>query len=445
MADATARGVGPAAGARPGEEQSMTSEKHLKARIRARMAKTGERYATARRHVVGAGPAPTREDAGYALRGGVHPESANIANVLHHHGYEVSEAMVLGIGGGLGAGYILWEWKQHDSKNLTIGFRHRWNYLDWTDRTLERLGVPFRTHRVGGAKTAARQLSEALAAGTPAITAPDRQIVGYWYLPEFLNGYGGHQVVAYGSTGDGVRLDDRNLAPLTVERARFDAARARVGTYQNYLCVVSGPATADLRPAVAQGIADCVTHLGATSASFAIPAWRKWSKLVNDAKAAKGWPKVFADGRGLAGAMLSVWEGIEPVGMNGGNLRELYAEFLDEAAALLGASDLTGCATAFRECAERWHAVAEAALPADVPEYARVRELAATMASTVTLGDEGAADREKAGAELWALRVEYDRTPPARPDLPELAARIGAAYEAEAEAVEMLRKAAAGL
>ena len=37
----------------------MTEPKHLKARIRERMARTGERYATARRHVVGAeNPSP---------------------------------------------------------------------------------------------------------------------------------------------------------------------------------------------------------------------------------------------------------------------------------------------------------------------------------------------------------------------------------------------------
>ena len=31
----------------------MTESKHLKARVRARMARTGERYQTARRHVAG--------------------------------------------------------------------------------------------------------------------------------------------------------------------------------------------------------------------------------------------------------------------------------------------------------------------------------------------------------------------------------------------------------
>jgi hypothetical protein len=423
----------------------MTSEKHLKARVRARMARTGERYATARRHVVGDAPAAPHHDGTYQLRGGVHPESANIANVLHHHGYAVTEAMVLGVGGGLGAGYILWEWSRHNTKTLTMGFRNRWNYLDWTDRTLDRLGVPYTTHRVGGPKAAAAQLTGALVAGTPAITVPDRQIVGYWHLPEFFNGHGGHQVVAYALTDDGVRLDDRNLAPLTVDRETFDAARARVGTYKNYLCVIEGPATADLRAAAIAGITDCVEYLGGSSASFAVPAWRKWARLVTDEKAAKGWPKVFADGTGLASAMLSAWEAIEPVGMSGGNLRDLYADFLDEAADLLAAPDLGRSAADFRDAAQCWHEVAEAALPADVPEYAKVRELAATVAATVTAGDEGAADRAAAGTELWALRVEYDRRPPARPDLDALAARVSAAYEAEAAAVDGLRKAAAGL
>lgn len=423
----------------------MTSEKHLKARIRARMARTGERYATARRHVVGDAPAPTRTDGTYQLRGGVHPESANIANVLHHHGYPISEAMVLGVGGGLGAGYILWEFARHETATLTMGFRNRWNYLDWTDRTLDRLGVPYTTHRIGGAKAAAAQLTETLTAGVPAITVPDRRIVGYWHLPEFLDGYGGHQVVAYALTDDGVRLDDRNLAPLTVDRETFDAARARVGSYKNYLCVIEGPATADLEPAMLAGIRHCVEHLGGSSSSFAAPAWRKWAKLVTDEKAAKGWPTVFADGRGLASAMLSAWEEIEPVGSSGGNLRGLYAEFLDEAADRLGAPDLARSAGDFRAAAERWHDVAEAVLPADVPEYAHVRELAATVAATVTAGDEGAADREAAGTELWDLRIEYDRKPPARPDFALLSARITAVYEAEVAAVDNLREAVAGL
>jgi hypothetical protein len=98
----------------------MTKQKHLKARVRARMAKTGESYVSARRHVVVESGQPIEARNGYALRGGVHPDTAALANVLANHGVAaerfnrpLSEAMLLGIGGGLGAGYILWQFKGH--------------------------------------------------------------------------------------------------------------------------------------------------------------------------------------------------------------------------------------------------------------------------------------------------------------------------------------------
>ncbi len=417
----------------------MTSEKHLKARIRARMARTGERYSTARRHVVGA--TSTTTDAGYALRGGLHPESAAVANLLAHHGVTgLSEAMVLGVGGGLGAGYILWEFKAHDSRTLTIGFHHRWNYLDGTEKTLRRLGAVPVVHTTSGAAAASAALAAALDAGRPAIVVPDRQLVGYWHLPPHLEGHGGHQLLAYARDGDRVRLDDRNLGPLTVDRGVLDRSRARVGSYRNRTVTVERVEPADLAAAARAGIADCLAHLGGDSASFALPAWRKWARLVVDERNAKGWPRVFADGRGLTGALLSAWEGVEPEGMTGGHLRGLYADFLDEAGPLLGTS-LAAPAAAFRDAGEAWHAFAEAALPADVPAYRRLRDLSDALADGVVAGDAGAPGRAAAAAELWALRAEYDAKPPVEPDFAMLSARLTAVYEAERAALESLRQA----
>ena len=175
----------------------MTARKHLKARIRARMAKTGERYVTAHRHLVGEPETPIAH--GYRLRGGVHPDTAGVANVLARHrviaghtGEPLSEAMVLGIGGGLGAGYILWEFKAHETATLVLGFRNRWQYPDrWMTSALERLAVPATHLETGGARTAARQLDEALAAGRPALATIDCGSIGYWHLPPELEGRGG--------------------------------------------------------------------------------------------------------------------------------------------------------------------------------------------------------------------------------------------------------------
>ena len=386
----------------------MTARKHLKARIRDRMARTGERYVTAHRHVVGAANAPV-VDHGYALRGGVHPDTAAVANVLAHHGVvaghtgaPLSEAMVLGIGGGLGAGYILWEFKAHETADLVLGFRNRWQYpARWMQTTLERLAVPATHMETGGARIAAAQLDEALAAGRPALVTIDRQPIGYWHLPAELEGHGGYPIVVYALEDGLAYVDDRMLAPRVVERDRLDAARGRVGSYKHRLCVIAPDAgelpVAVLRSAVRAGLADAAEHLSATSDSFGLPAWRKWARMMTG-RDAKAWPRVFASGRGLAGALVSCYEGIQPVGPYGGHLRGLYADFLDEAAGLLEDPSLSGAAAAWREAAARWQTLADLALPDEV--FGRLRELLAEVHGTVVEGG----DASSAAAELWELR-----------------------------------------
>jgi len=420
----------------------MTESKHLKARVRARMARTGERYQSARRHVVGEQP-PAADDHGWRLRGGLQPDSAAIANVLAHHGADVSEAMVLGAGGGLGAGYILWEFEAHGSPTVVFGFSNQWQYPGrWTAKVLERLGVPFELHETGGAKGAAAKLDAALAAGRPALATVDRQEIGYWHMPAHQSGRGGYPVVVHGSDGDRVRIDDRTLAPLTVSRERLDAARARVGSYKHRLVVIEPAEVGEdaLRGAARAGLEDAAQHLASSSDSFGLPAWRKWARMLTDTRNAKAWPIAFADGRGLAGALLSAYQGIEPVGTYGGHLRGLHADFLDEAAALLEAPRLAEAAVSYRELAERWHGLAELALPGDVPEYAALRdELAALHESVFARGDAGAADAAAAAERLWALRAELEDAPPVEPDFAALSAAVGEIYEAEVEAAALLR------
>ncbi|GLX99260.1 BtrH N-terminal domain-containing protein [Herbidospora sp. NBRC 101105] len=412
----------------------MTGKKQLKARIRARMAKTGESYTTARMHVAGA--AGPQTDHGWTLHGGRHSASAAVANVLRNGGFPVSEPLVYLAGGGLGAGYILWEFKRHDSAVVVLGFRNRWQYpRKWMDTTLTRLGVPFDVHTTGGAKGASARLSAELAAGRACVVLPDLHHVGYWHAPAVLDGYGGHPIVVYREDGDGVWVDDRNLAPLRVDRARLDAARGRVVSYRNLLHAVT-PARPRLEEAVLAGLRDCADHLGGTSTSFSLPAWRKWSRTIVDASAAKGWPKVFADGRGLAGAMRSIWEAVEPVGTDGGNHRDLFADGLDEAAGLLGLP-LRDLAAEFRRIHGLWHDFAETALPE--ADNRRLRELTATVRAAVAEGSAGAADAETAAAELWALKAEA--TPPDPGFFPALSERLAEIHRAETAAVAALREA----
>ena len=223
---------------------------------------------------------------------GVHPDTHAIAGVLAnrglpapHTGQPLSEAMVLGVGGGLGAGYILWEFKAQDYRTLVFGFRNSWQYPDrWAIRTCARLHVPAGMHETGSAK-----------------------------------------------------------------------------------------------------------HLSRRSDSFSLPAFRKWEWLLTTTGNAKAWPRVFADRVSLFDACLSIYENLEPSGWNGGHLRGLYADFLDEAAALLEARALAPAAAAYRQAAARWHEVAEVALPGDVEPFAEARRLIDRLQAQVERGDDGRA------------------------------------------------------
>jgi hypothetical protein len=404
----------------------VTSQKQLKARIRVRMAATGERYAVARAHLIGAGGDLDHSgavvDAGWTLRGGSDPDASALANLLANAGVvgpdgPLSEELILLVTGGLGAGYILWEFEHGDSRVVTLGFTNSAQYFDRRlSAAVTRLGLHADWSRTSGTVGAAAELRRELGAGQPVIVWPDRYLIGYWQLPPSLDGHGGHPVIAYAERDGRIHLDDRTLAPLTVPGEDVDRARARVGSYRNAMLAVRTrhftiPGDR-LRAAVRSGLEDMVSHHGGRSDSFAVPAWRKWARMLVASGPAKAWPRVFADGAGLFGALLSVWEGIEPAGMTGGNLRRQFGAELTETAALLDEPRLDDEAARWVEIAELWHTLAEAAVPNSVPACARARELTAAVTGAVAEGDAGRADRTRAAQELWTLRSRYTTEPP---------------------------------
>ena len=187
-------------------------------------------------------------------------------------GQPIPESLIFGVGGGPGAGYILWEFETRGSAILTLGFQNNWQYTDrWLQKTLDRFGVRYLVEHTGGAARAARRLTELLDAGRPCIVRPERYNLGYWGMPSLMDGCGSPNVVVYAQVGDRVHIDDRNVTPLTVSRAILDTARARVGSYKNSLYAIDPLPTylrQSLRAAVQAGLDDCVDPLSAPSDSF---------------------------------------------------------------------------------------------------------------------------------------------------------------------------------
>lgn len=447
----------------------MTTNKAFKRVVRARMAKTGERYAAARRALVegaadGHHAEPTADAAnapsGYRMRGGLHSETATLANVLANQGVvsgltgePLTEAAILGIGGGLGAGYILWEFKSRGGPILTLGFRNQWQYPSaWTAKTLDRLGIEPDLHETGGAKGAREALDARLDAGVPVIALVDPQSIGTWGQPEALSGQNGLFVVVFGRDADGSYLvDDRGRNPFWVSPAVMAAARGRIGSFKHRIVglrTTPGPIPAErLRAAMRAGLEDQVDHLRSPSDSFSLPAWRKWARLMTDQRNAKAWPRVFADGHGLFGSLLALLESVDgQVGPWGGHLRELYAESLDEAAVALDNPALGDAARAWRGVADRWEELADAAIPADLDGAADAVEAVETLYEAVMAGEQGRSRVGAAAETAWAIRDRYADAFPLPSDriaaiFEDLGDRLGAIYQAEVDALDMTSKA----
>lgn len=395
----------------------MTTRKHLKSLVRERMRKTGERYTVARRHIVDA-------DTSWELRGGVHGDTAVLAHVLAnlgvvapHTGEPLTEAMVLGVGGGLGAGYILWQFEAHEFRTrvLTLGFRRMWQYPDrWARETTGRLGLHAELHETGGTRAAATALDAQLDRGLPAIAWIDTYTLGHRGEPQWRDGYGGPPLIVYERAGDHYAIDDLSTRRELVPADRLAAARARVGSYKHRLITIDPERIElDLLPAVEEGLRLQVQHLSERSDSFSLPAWRKWARMTSDTRNSKGWPTVFADGLATGSLRASIYT----EAAHGAHLRGLYADFLDEAAGLLGRESLTEAADAWRRAAARWEPIVDTALPP---------------------GDELRELIDRGDSARWDLQRERDRNPG---DLPDVGEPVAAMYEAETSALRMLGSA----
>jgi hypothetical protein len=412
----------------------------------------------ARRHVVGVDG---------TSQVGIHPDTSSLARILAdadvtHDGSQITEAMVLGIGGGPGAGYILWEFSQEtDPKPIrgvpvrrvvTIAFRNNWQYPDrWVDKTLDRLGVSSRREQTSGPAKAERQLDSALAAGRSVMADVSAADLPYWHLPEEERGWWGYPIVVTGEEDGAFRVYDRNHGVLTVPRSAMSDARDRIPSWKNRMVTVTASHSVsreEMVAAVEAGLADAVAHLASGSDSFSLPAFSKWARMM-DSGSGKGWRKVFADGQGLWRALRSTHEAIADIGIEGGSLRPLYAEFLVEASSLLDRPELMEVARLYRLAADAWDDVADAALPEGFEPLARAAELARLRRKAVQRGDVGDSDGAEAAAGLYDLTRKFE------PGLPlsegevdqlfsDMSGAIRAAYDAEVEAHAALQETLGG-
>jgi hypothetical protein len=435
----------------------MTRNKDLKRKVRTRMAKTGEKYSTARAHLVGrTEPAPTASP-----YGGVHAETAALRGLFAAAGIvdpstgdALSEAMLLGIGGGLGAAYFVFEYAGHPP-HLYVGTRvgHQYPYTaDFASAVCERLGVAFTIAETGGKKAAATSLRGAIAGDRAAITWADMASLPHQALPDTDTGALPH-VVLVSSIDDEAgtaTIYDVSSHPFIVDAPALDAARARLRKAKNrVLSIDEGAAIGDVKEAVRAGLRGCVQSLrdGAlvsrAAGNFGLTAMSKWAGLANNGRNKKGWPKAFAPGVALYAGMRQTYFWIEASGTGGGGFRPMYADFLDQAAMLLSNDALATVAGTYRDLGEHWTALAMAMLPDGVPALSETRELLDAKRDAVARGPDGIEALRAANARLDEIEASMVTSFPldeaaAMALYADLEARLNDIVRLETEAVDAL-------
>lgn len=399
----------------------MTRHAHLKERIRARMARTGERYATARRHVLAQrAETPAANSPAHPHLPGNVPATTALRVLLGHAGIVAphsrepfSEALLFGIAGGVGIGVFSFYYEREDVATFFVGGRHRW-YDDqrYLVEALGRLGVEPVVYETGGARAADEQLRAALSAHAPCIAWVDSGALPHRAVPGTLSGAGYHVVTVYEIDDEGgtTLIGDLADEPVALPLHTLAEARGRIKKDRHRLLSLGaiGPLP-PLEALVASGLRACHDGLlrpdlpGSGAANARLQAIGAWAERMEGSRAKERWERVYRPGRNFLRGLCALYDFIEHYGTGGGLCRPLFADFLTEAGQAVGQRDLLALSERYGELGRDWSALADAALPDDVPLLGEAKELLTRKATLIHSG--GATDEARA---IWGRLAELE-------------------------------------
>lgn len=323
----------------------------------------------------------------YRHFGGRHWETGSVHNyyayrgvTAPHTGEPYSEALLLGVSGGITVGYFTFAWQGCDPQ-CNILTR---NTFDPLDTMLARLGVVQSLEHTAIPGKAVDKLLDALADGSPAIVWADLWSLPYTGLRPDDSMWGAFPILVYGydRETDRVLIADRAGVPLHVTTGELAAARGRIKKDKHRLLTLDRPDSAKLESAVRLGINDCLKLFleqppKGTANNFGLKALQFWAESLTKAKGRLSWAELFPPGPAMYAGLTSAYSFafLFGKGLGADAERSTYAAFLEEAAAILGKPALREAAALFRASAGEWQALPQALLPDRVAPLAQARHL----------------------------------------------------------------------
>jgi hypothetical protein len=351
---------------------------------------------------------------------GLHWETGSVRNYLAavgvkapHTGQPYSEAFLMGVAGGAVMGYFSFAYEGYDP-HVVILTR---NTFDPLDTLLARLGVVQTVRQTNKPEKGVTNLTDALADGTPAVVWADYFSLAYNAPPRDAGMWGMLPILVYGydEQADTVWIADRARVPLTATTGELAAARSRAKNAKFRLLTLDQPDPQKLPGAVTAGIWDCIklyteTPPKGAAHNFGFAAYQHWAALLVQPKLRQSWAKEFPRGARLYNGLRTAFEHIAIYGKDGNAERLLFAEFLDEASAILRKPGLQDVAGQFRRSGQAWDALGAALLPDSTALLGETRELMLRRHQAfLSKGNAALDEMRRINDRLAAIREEVDK------------------------------------
>ncbi|MFN2212151.1 MAG: BtrH N-terminal domain-containing protein [Anaerolineales bacterium] len=316
---------------------------------------------------------------------GLHWETGSLRNYLAykgvrapHTGRPYSEAMLLGISGGIVMGYYTFDYQGYDPM-VHILTRNAFAPLDTIYR---RLDIPTRVLQTSSPEIGEKNLLSELESGSAAIVYADMYSLPYNGLEIGEAMWAMLPILVYGfeRDGDAVYIADRSRVPLSIKIEELASARGRTKKNKYRLLSHGVPDPDNLMEAVRDGLRDCIRYFTqpppkGSKENFGFLAYKKWADLLLKPNLRGSWAKEFPSGRRMYAALKSAFNDIRIYGKDGGADRDLYAAFLDEASMILSKPGLQDIADQIRVSAVAWNDFADSLLPESVAVFKETRLL----------------------------------------------------------------------
>lgn len=325
----------------------------------------------------------------YQQFSGRHYETGSLQNILAYLGVKnpatgqpFSEALLLGISGGITFGYFTFAYTGHDP-HVALLTR---NTFDPLQTIWDRLALPHEVQQTTKAEHAEAKLAAALEGGDPALIWADLFSLPYHALKMSPAWWAMLPLVVYGLDEEWAYIADQSSRPRRISREQLAQARGRVKEDRYRLITFSKPNPEHLPAAVQKGIWQCISLFteappkGAKN-NFGFAAYQHWANMLTNTRNKSSWERFFPAGSAFFTALAGdsyqpgTYGWINTWGTAPGADRGTYATFLEEAALILGKQALRDVAGQFRQAEAAWNKLAQAVLPDEVPLLKESREL----------------------------------------------------------------------